>query len=76
MTTAVLLRSGMMGNYHVPFCRAVEGVTLSLTLIPNCGLLTGKKSLSQRVHNCQHGRKRAVARRMFHSRVDNYELFG
>ena len=33
MTTAVLLRSGMMGNYHVPFCRAVEGVTLSLTLI-------------------------------------------
>ena len=33
MTTAVLLRSGMMGNYHVPFCRAVEGVTPSLTLI-------------------------------------------
>lgn len=22
-----------MGNYHVPFCRAVEGVTPSLTLI-------------------------------------------
>ena len=33
MTTAVLLRSGMMGNYHVPFWRAVEGVTPSLTLI-------------------------------------------
>jgi hypothetical protein len=23
-----------MGNYHVPFWRAVEGVTPSLTLIP------------------------------------------
>ena len=33
MTIAVLLRSGMMRKYHVPFCRAVEGVTLSLTLI-------------------------------------------
>ncbi|MEG4328236.1 hypothetical protein, partial [Microcoleus sp. herbarium5] len=33
MTTAVLLRSGMMGNYHVPFCRAVEEATPSLTLI-------------------------------------------
>ena len=33
MTTAVLLRSGMMGNYHVPFWRAVEGATPSLTLI-------------------------------------------
>ncbi len=33
ITTAVLLRSGMMGNYHVPFWRAVEGVTHSLTLI-------------------------------------------
>ena len=33
MTTAVLLRSGMMGNYHVPFWRAVEEVTPSLTLI-------------------------------------------
>ncbi|MEH2419342.1 MAG: hypothetical protein V7K12_29740, partial [Nostoc sp.] len=31
--TAVLLRSGMMGNYHVPFWRAVEGATPSLTLI-------------------------------------------
>ena len=29
----VLLRSGMMGNYHVPFWRAVGVVTLSLTLI-------------------------------------------
>jgi hypothetical protein len=33
MTAAVLLRSGMIGNYHVPFCRAVEGATPSLTLI-------------------------------------------
>lgn len=33
MTTAVLLRSGMMGNYHVPFWRAVEEATPSLTLI-------------------------------------------
>ena len=33
MTTAVLLRSGMMRKYHVPFCRAVEGAIPSLTLI-------------------------------------------
>lgn len=33
MTTAVLLRSGMMGNYHVPFWRAVKEATPSLTLI-------------------------------------------
>ena len=33
MTTAVLLRSGMMGNYHVPFWRAVGEATPSLTLI-------------------------------------------
>ena len=33
MTTAVLLRSGMKRNFHVPFCRAVEEATLSLTLI-------------------------------------------
>jgi hypothetical protein len=33
MTITVLLRSGMMENYHVPFWRAVEGVTPSLTLI-------------------------------------------
>jgi hypothetical protein len=33
MTTAVILRSGMMGNYHVPFWRAVEEATPSLTLI-------------------------------------------
>ena len=33
MTMTVLLRSGMMGNYHVPFWRAVEVVTPSLTLI-------------------------------------------
>ena len=33
MTTAVLLRSGMMRKYHVPFWRAVEEVTPSLTLI-------------------------------------------
>ena len=33
MTTAVLLRSGMTRKCHVPFCRAVGGATLSLTLI-------------------------------------------
>ncbi len=33
MTTAVLLRSGMKRNFHVPFWRAVGGATLSLTLI-------------------------------------------
>ena len=33
MTTAVLLRSGMKRNFHVPFWRAVEKVTSSLTLI-------------------------------------------
>ncbi len=54
MTTAVLLRSGMMGNYHVPFCRAVEGMTLSLTLIPACGTRL-KKTLSTRTHACKCG---------------------
>ena len=33
MTTTVLLRSGMTRNCHVPFWRAVEEVTPSLTLI-------------------------------------------
>jgi hypothetical protein len=33
MITALLVRSGMMGNYHVPFWRAVKGATPSLTLI-------------------------------------------
>ncbi|BAZ06491.1 hypothetical protein NIES3974_31520 [Calothrix sp. NIES-3974] len=33
MTSAVLLRSGMTGNCHVPFWRAVEGATPLLTLI-------------------------------------------
>ncbi len=33
MTIAVLLRSGMKRNFHVPFWRAVEKVTSSLTLI-------------------------------------------
>ena len=33
ITITVLLRSGMMGNYHVPFWRAVGRVTSSLTLI-------------------------------------------
>ncbi|MHC5731967.1 MAG: hypothetical protein ACYTXY_49445, partial [Nostoc sp.] len=42
MTTAVLLRSEMMGNYHVPFWRAVEGATPSLTLI------IGRKSKERR----------------------------
>ncbi len=57
-----------MGNYHVPFCRAVEGVTLSLTLIPNCGLPTGQKSLSQRAHNCQHGSGTCAVQRRVSSR--------
>ncbi|MEG4114528.1 MULTISPECIES: hypothetical protein [unclassified Microcoleus] len=39
MTTAVLLRIGMMGNYHVLVWRAVEEATPSLTLtIVNKGL--------------------------------------
>jgi len=33
MTTAVLLRSGMIRNGHVPFCRAAERATSLLTLI-------------------------------------------
>ena len=33
MTTAVLLRSGMTRNSHVPFCRAAERATSLLTLI-------------------------------------------
>ncbi|NET07982.1 MAG: hypothetical protein F6K16_25405 [Symploca sp. SIO2B6] len=33
MTTAVLLRSRVMGNYQARFWRAVEGATPSLTLI-------------------------------------------
>jgi len=33
MTIAVLLRSGMMRKYHVPFWRAVGGVTHLLTLL-------------------------------------------
>ena len=33
MTTTVLLRSGMRLKSHVPFCRAVGGVTRLLTLI-------------------------------------------
>ena len=33
MTIAVLLRSGMTRKCHVPFWRAVEEVTPSLTLI-------------------------------------------
>ena len=50
MTIAVLLRSGVMGNYHAPFWRAVGGATLSLTLIflnldliPNYGDEQAKK---------------------------------
>jgi hypothetical protein len=45
MITALLVRSGMMGNYHVPFWRAVKGATPSLTLIHRClyiGLRSGK----------------------------------
>ena len=33
MATAVSLRSGMSRKIHVPFCRAVGGVTRLLTLI-------------------------------------------
>ncbi len=40
MTVAVLLRSGMKRNFHVPFWRAVEEVTLSLTLITKMGLIS------------------------------------
>ena len=39
MTVAVILRSGMMRKYHVPFWRAVEGATLSLTLIYRRGAI-------------------------------------
>ena len=35
MTTAVLLRSAVMGNYHAAFCRAAERATSLLTLIEN-----------------------------------------
>ena len=42
MTTAVLLRSGMTRKCHVPFCRAVEGATLSLTLIVPKGIAFGQ----------------------------------
>jgi hypothetical protein len=52
MTTAVLLRSGVMGNYHAPFWRAVEGATLSLTLISCCGFKGGKLDLSIREWTC------------------------
>jgi hypothetical protein len=33
MISTIPLRSGMKGNFHVPFWRAVEEVTPSLTLI-------------------------------------------
>ena len=39
MTKAVSLRSGMIGNYHVPFCRAAERATSLLTLIVNAGIV-------------------------------------
>ena len=45
MTTAVLLRSGMTRKCHVPFCRAVEEVTLSLTLITFLLVLKQAKKL-------------------------------
>jgi hypothetical protein len=54
MTTAVLLRSGMMRKYHVPFWRATGGVTHLLTLIiagseviRNRGLNAAGQSVSQ-----------------------------
>ncbi|WP_373538979.1 hypothetical protein, partial [Chamaesiphon sp.] len=55
MTTTVLLRSGMMGNYHVPFWRAVEGATPSLTLILTVPILHWRSSSSFRVqHQVYH----------------------
>ncbi|MEQ9550800.1 MAG: hypothetical protein RIM23_14435, partial [Coleofasciculus sp. G3-WIS-01] len=38
MTNPVPMRSGMKGNFHVPFWRAVEGATSSLTLIWNAAI--------------------------------------
>jgi len=67
MTTAVLLRSGMMGNYHVPFWRAVEEATPSLTLIiRNQGLRiwalgTSVTALRGNVRPKHYGRKSTAA---------------
>ena len=43
MTTAVFLRSGMTRKCHVPFCRAVGGVTRLLTLIQRKDKQAAKK---------------------------------
>ncbi len=53
MTIAVLLRSGVMGNYHAPFWRAVEGATSSLTLLSVCGNIQDMP-LCERVYHCQN----------------------
>jgi hypothetical protein len=67
MTTAVLLTSGMMGNYHVPFWRAVEEATPSLTLIirnEGLGILALATSVTALVGNVrpkQYGRNSTAA---------------
>jgi hypothetical protein len=67
MTTAVLLRSPMMGNYHVPFWRAVEEATPSLTLIiKNEGLRiwalgTSVTALPGNVRSKHYGHKSTAA---------------
>jgi hypothetical protein len=48
MTTAVLLRSGMIRNGHVPFCRAAERATSLLTLIENAAKNILEKGLKYR----------------------------
>jgi hypothetical protein len=53
MTTAVLLRSGMMGNYHVPFWRAVEEVTPSLALIIGVIARSLKKRIAPGAAGCE-----------------------
>ncbi|MEQ9550977.1 MAG: hypothetical protein RIM23_15360, partial [Coleofasciculus sp. G3-WIS-01] len=50
MTNPVPMRSGMKGNFHVPFWRAVEGATSSLTLIWNAAINILKLALSTAGH--------------------------
>ncbi|WP_333484912.1 hypothetical protein [Microcoleus sp. K1-B6] len=59
MTTAVLLRSGMMGNDHVPFWRAVEEVTPSQTLII---LKKGMKMLGMELQNGTSGQEESASK--------------
>ena len=46
MTIAVLLRSGVTGNCHAPFWRAVEGATSSLTLIFQASINIKNKAIN------------------------------